>query len=496
MPKTNFASCHHDHFETRMWRNSLFFTAVVLSWFARCHSESILFPYSPCQQENVAYKIDPNVYSPVRGTYCFTLAVKELQGCTDTCCSADLDTFELNVNNDNCAISDANLKSTLNGVPTVTSPTIVAAPGGSGAVVLRISNLGLNAATADGTVLCLTVEGDSCTQMDELCVPPDDGNFVCTAALFDSETMCCPVDYTKWPTELSVDPFPPCGVCINAELYPPERDYRPYRFDEEDCDSFQSSVTSALNNIYSNGVVYDFRFHPDPSLCEPTKVSICGTASSIPEIEVLQEAINDYAPVFYDAVTGGEICHPKYENYGVSITVNSCGDFLAQPPNPVIECGLLPPPSINCTCNTTTGVLPYFVSSSIREEPSFNNFTSLYCFDMFVNEDMILPSPCSGLDILRKVEIYADQSLKSFVKSFRLFPSGGSPKTVSPSWGPTGSNLLKVSLYWTKYQATNASVCVEVKKPLTILELCGGWKCYMHLFNPDMKCCPRSTSAP
>ncbi|GIL58041.1 hypothetical protein Vafri_13239 [Volvox africanus] len=292
-------------------------------------------------------------------------------------------------------------------------------------------------------------------------------------------------------------PSDACKVCINAELYPPEIDYRPYRFDEKDCNSFQSSVASLLNNVIDdNGGQHNFGFLPDPSLCEATKVSICDiTSSPEDELVLLQGWIIKFAPAFYDAVTGGKMCHPKYENYGLAVTVDSCGDLLAQPPDVANECGLLPPPSINCTCNTTTGISPYIVSSSFREEPSSNSQTALYCFDILVNKD-ILPSTCSDIDILRKVEFYAEQSLKSFVKSFRLSPNGGSPTTISPSWGPTGSNLLKASLYWTKDQATGASVCVEVKKPMTMLELCGGWKCYVYLFNPDLKCCPLSTSAP
>ncbi|GIL58040.1 hypothetical protein Vafri_13239 [Volvox africanus] len=286
-----------------------------------------------------------------------------------------------------------------------------------------------------------------------------------------------------------------CKVCINAELYPPEIDYRPYRFDEKDCNSFQSSVASLLNNVIDdNGGQHNFGFLPDPSLCEATKVSICGFGF-LDVIELLQSKIDENAIAFYDAVTGGEMCHPKYDNYGLTITVDSCDNILEQPPGVVRECGLLPPPSINCTCNTTAGISPYIVSSSFREEPSSNSQTALYCFDIVVNKD-ILPSTCSDIDILRKVEFYAEQSLKSFVKSFRLSPNGGSPTTISPSWGPTGSNLLKASLYWTKDQATGASVCVEVKKPMTMLELCGGWKCYVYLYNPDLKCCPLSTSGP
>ncbi|GIL78156.1 hypothetical protein Vretifemale_7584, partial [Volvox reticuliferus] len=285
-----------------------------------------------------------------------------------------------------------------------------------------------------------------------------------------------------------------CEVCVNALLSPPDNDIRPYRFDGVTCSKFQSTVARHLNTLTDDdGVEHQLAFTPDDTLCEPLKLSICADVSSSETMGLLQKALNALAPIFQSSVADGDLCHPKFDNYGLIVTVDSCDDSLDQPPNLAKACSPLESPGINCTCDTTKFTTPFLISGSYTEEPSER--TTLYCFDVLVDEASP-PSTCSGGDILRKVEIYADMTLKTYVKSFRIFPAVGAVTIASPSWGPTGSNVLKTSLYWTKEQANGASFCVEVKKPVTMIDLCGGRRCFVYLTNPGFECCPMYAAGP
>ncbi|EFJ40088.1 extracellular matrix glycoprotein pherophorin-V16 [Volvox carteri f. nagariensis] len=482
--------------------NNFVVVALALGLLASHRAASLPFPYTTCQQEPAAYSVSSVVTTPSANTYCFNISVNIPPGCAGYCCSADLKKFELNVNSE-CKVSGAKLSATLNGKPTPTAPTLDRAPNEPAGVILRITNLGLNMADADGAQICVTLgtnsAGRGCLSLEQLCKPPAGGApGTCETALWDSEFDCCPIDVVGAPTPpppATLTPEP-CPVCINAILTPPLIDYRPFRFDAESCRTFQEFVASKINGlIMESNTPHVSLFTPNASLCQPFQMSVCGTFASADAAKSLEEAVLELGPLFLLESARGRPCHPVLEGYGLTITtLDSPGVDPAAPLCMDVSvaqgCFVPPSPPVNCTCDTSKGSLP-FIASGAYAETSLPGLTK-YCFKTIVFEDLP-PSPCSPTDTLQKIEFYADQSLSRFVKSFELIPTPGTGtvSTRAPSWNAPGSNMLKVTnINWTKAQAANGTVCLNVQKPVTMAELCDTVTCYLYMFGPDRSCCP------
>ncbi|GIL58042.1 hypothetical protein Vafri_13242 [Volvox africanus] len=194
--------------------------AVVLTLGLVAVAQALPFPYTSCKQSPSAYSVNSVVTVKPNNTYCFKIEVNVPEGCKDYCCSADLRKFELNVN-PSCKISGVKLRSTLNGVPTPTQPTLDPAPGSAAGVILRITNLGLKFEDADGAEICVSLgtntAGKGCLSLDQLCVPPPGGvPGECNTALWDSKFDCCPVDIVNPP----ITPAPVIPINCSCDYNP------------------------------------------------------------------------------------------------------------------------------------------------------------------------------------------------------------------------------------------------------------------------------------
>lgn len=96
-----------------------------------------------------------------------------------------------------CDINNgASVSATINGVPTRVGPAYDQPPDGPpGGTILRLTQLGLTAATANGARLCIKLtagrNGTGCGTLEQMCVPPAGSPpGVCTAAIFDSGNGC------------------------------------------------------------------------------------------------------------------------------------------------------------------------------------------------------------------------------------------------------------------------------------------------------------------
>ncbi|GFR50605.1 hypothetical protein Agub_g12687, partial [Astrephomene gubernaculifera] len=164
------------------------------------------FPYCACSKASSAYSLSQTVKAKGAGQYCFTLRAKVPTGCTSYCCSkADFKKLEFNVN-PTCDVFGAVVKATVNGVPTVVGPAFSAPKDGpTNSTMLRLTQLGLGLAS-DGAEICITLAanpktGLGCTTLEQLCVPPAGMPAgVCSAAMFDSNTDCCPISQVGVPS--------------------------------------------------------------------------------------------------------------------------------------------------------------------------------------------------------------------------------------------------------------------------------------------------------
>ncbi|GIL56731.1 hypothetical protein Vafri_12042 [Volvox africanus] len=470
------------------------------------------FPFRSCNTSNGAYRLAP-VWAPLGGgQYCFTIQVnQDAQSCSGACCTSGLHKIEFNVSS-SCLVAGASVTATLNGVPTRVGATFDKPPyGNPGSAVLRITQLGLDPVTAQGAQLCITLKPNrarqGCTTLEQLCSSPGFPAGTCTAATFDAACDCCPVSQVvqaQPPPPPNVIAYRYCEVCVAAKLVPPANDVRPYRFDAATCATIQQQIADAMNAALSasNITPVFMPFAPNSTTCSDDTVRTCGVFNGleVSALESLFTAVSDLMSYFIEVASSGNVCNPQLERYTVEITTedNPCLDVSQS-----ASCYLPSTPFPNCTCNLTQGVLPFTIGTTYSHVRNSTNFplSDEYCFAInpLPSTAPLVPSTCyQENDTIAKLEWYADDSVRSYVKGFMLYPAVGPSKKVSPSWGALGASTLKVSLNWTNEQANGGLVCVAVRQPYSMDDVCvdpPAQQCYVSIFNRDDSnnndyCCP------
>ncbi|GIM09210.1 hypothetical protein Vretimale_13070, partial [Volvox reticuliferus] len=109
------------------------------------------FPYFDCARAASSYSLAPEVTFMGGQQYCFTVMAAN---CTrNQCCNRDLKKLEFNVFS-SCVVNGAEVKATINGVPTKVGPFYDKPyDGPNGTAVLRVTQLGLNM-SSNGTKIC------------------------------------------------------------------------------------------------------------------------------------------------------------------------------------------------------------------------------------------------------------------------------------------------------------------------------------------------------
>lgn len=80
--------------------------------------------------------------------------------------------------------------------------------------------------------------------------------------------------------------------------------------------------------IITTGTPHIALFTPDASLCEPLKMSVCGTFFSNEAANGLQLAVDGYMGAFLDAAIGGDVCTPELEGYSVVVSTTDVPALL------------------------------------------------------------------------------------------------------------------------------------------------------------------------
>ncbi|EFJ49351.1 extracellular matrix glycoprotein pherophorin-V14 [Volvox carteri f. nagariensis] len=455
------------------------------------------FPYRICNTQVGAYRFAPEVKHLSGGRFCFTIKV-QTQGCTHPCCFADLYKIEFNVS-DSCIVQpSADIKATINGNYTRIGAAFGRPVyGRNGSAILRLTQLGLNTVTAANAEVCLILKanrlGKGCTTLEQLCVPPPGAaRGMCAAAMYDTPCDCCPPpSLPPPPSPPDITPNPVCRVCIIISLLPPSFDINRYRFDNRTCSSIQDYIAASINaSIVSNNIPMQSYFAPNASLCSPLEIRVCGTFVDANGANQLKAAVELQTQFWIKFVAGGEVCRAELDRYAIQISTEA-GSCL--PLIDVESCNLDFKPFPNCSCKTRQGILPFTISP--RYFPLKNKFTTEYCFVIStLPPDQILPSTCRmPEEILTKIEWYANQTSAGMIAGFTLYPAGGSKSRRSTSWGAYGTNTLKATnINWTLQEAHGGMVCIEVKKPGTLKDVCLGFssQCYVSTFNRNKDCCP------
>ncbi|EFJ49240.1 hypothetical protein VOLCADRAFT_104461 [Volvox carteri f. nagariensis] len=393
----------------------------------------------------------------------------------------------------------ADIRATINGVPTNIAPAIRSAENVPGVNVLRISRLGLNLSTAADAVLCITLKpnrlGRGCTSLEDLC-PSQPSQSPKPPAPADPE------DITREtpPPPLSPPPVTPfdCPVCLTVQLIPPAVNLYPYSFDMSECSQGLLRLVDGLNGLalaYGAQMTGQFR----PVDCSDNAMVACGAFAFPAEAaKVPAGALEELSYTLLDDIAGGGAeCHPELQGYSIQAytSASSCLQLSVSK-----DCVISPLPN-NCTCNTTAGVMPYKVSPRYNVTAVPARKSNLYCFTIEALPDGVSPlnAACGPVDILSKVEFFAGlrrrrvtqlqkhlnwsfraahmthgyDTIRSLVRGFELIPSVGTSRTVSPTWGPKGLNTVKASqMKWNATQAIGGRVCLELRDTTSLDQIC------------------------
>ncbi|GIL76979.1 hypothetical protein Vretimale_8582 [Volvox reticuliferus] len=481
---------------------------AVLSMDSRQSGKFPLFPYANCIRDGGVYGLAPSVSDLGGGKYCFTIIVDD-QSCTGSCCSSDLNKIMLNVAN-SCLVSGASVSATLDGVPLVRpSPSFDApADGPSGSGIIRIPGLALNKTTAQGAELCITLKannaGQGCTKLEQLCASPASScTGSCSAAFFDTTCKCCPVSTTTG----NCTPPPPkpaanCTglVCFTAELTPPDVDVRPYRFDAAVCDKLTDVLMTQLENTeLGTSTLSSFLSLELDARCSETLYSICANFTT------------DYKEAFVENITtalaaaaekvlnplleevSGTVCEPELDRYKVVVSTFSekCVTFDNATSITCFVSNDKPP----CLCNSTQGILPFVISARYYAQPGSRPSTTEYCFNISnLPQGKVVPSNCAGIATINKLEFYADEGLRTYIRGFTLYPATGSSAKISAIWGSKYTDTLKATnINWTAEQANGGRICAVLQNPVTMMDLCIGEisdNCLVAIYNGNRDCCP------
>ncbi|EFJ44689.1 hypothetical protein VOLCADRAFT_94999 [Volvox carteri f. nagariensis] len=162
--------------------------------------------------------------------------------------------------------------------------------------------------------------------------------------------------------------------------------------------------------------------------------------------------------------------------------------------NGSLEVQCAPPVASKCHCESKVYSTPFVAQREIRTLPGRTRGMKMYCFNITVREPLEQNSPCGDSNVLSKVEFWADDNLRRSIAAIGLKPSGATTmRFLSPSWGPVGDDILKVSpIRWTKAQADGGRICLELSRGTDLNSFCvaGNNTCWLFLFNESGKCCP------
>ncbi|EFJ42049.1 extracellular matrix glycoprotein pherophorin-V19 [Volvox carteri f. nagariensis] len=223
------------------------------------------------------------------------------------------------------------------------------------------------------------------------------------------------------------------------------------------------------------------------SLCNYAKVTVCGRLRLRDRV-ALENALEQKARHWITLAAGYDLCDPELQSYSVSVTVGEHTYAMGT------SCDLTPTAVTTRICDPSQGGLPYIVAPRYFLLAQTNNRSSTneYCFG--------LSTWAAEGDSLSRMEWYANRSLSAWVAGFTLYSSTGNITALPARWA-TGSNgstdiLQANEINWTTTQANGAMVCVRVKKPRTLQQLCFEDRlCYVSLFGSSGDRCPTFKTA-
>lgn len=475
------------------------------------------FPYCRCLRDTKVTNFKINQFvEMVDGAYCLKL---DSVACDNTikghCCSKTLRKLEIDVNP--VCRGSTNVTSFINGRATPVQ-AFFTPPNDTpvGKAVLKLTGLQIKKAQPGDkdTYFCFRLAG-KCNTLASLCAAPPSGaaNGMCRTALFDSADKCCPI----YPSGLtapspplppsSPPPRPPRPPPSPVRERPPSPPPPPSPPVDKGCpvcltvgttdialpndDSLCKAVADYAQARWTMGVRLSAPF--TCSAHSKSAVTVCAQAARTSDADVMAATYSRISSVG-SLLESAKLSCSYQAALGAKIDFRVDAGICRAAFNYTQTCGGGKYDFPFCRCERREGALPFTVNPVVFTQPGLKDpANTQYCFTVESNTPSLPGSMCSKATVLRKLELYARDADRSIVQGVTVEKSTGTV-SVSPSWGETGANVLRVSgLDYKKSYVDSATpqICIEVKAGVPLHQLCMDGQCLWAAFDDSGLCCPR-----
>lgn len=376
-----------------------------------------------------------------------------------------------------------------------------------GKTVLKINDLRLSNAAADGAVVCLTLRG-TCDTLQELCVQPADGSgpagALCAAALFNTKDTCCPISTTGLPFPSPPPPGSPPPPPPPRPPRPPPPSPRPSPPPQPPppdacpaCVTITSDANDLSQSYCDNLADYlqtMWASRPGVSVTQPfnctaafaSNITACGRLQGpVDAIRIANISENLFAVgQLFDGLRLS-CAHPGQAgslavyrvDYGTCRDAFKYTQECVNPKNPDFP---------YCECVRKTGATPFALLPSLTVGPGAAAGNTRYCFTTTVVAPYDPTSFCGNSSSIHKVEFHTDPAYKGSLVSVTA-----NGTAIAATWDSDGRVLRAVPLAWTRevVAAQAPQICVELKGA-TISDFCRDSACAYSVFDGSAKCCP------
>ncbi|KAG2424779.1 hypothetical protein HXX76_014203 [Chlamydomonas incerta] len=311
----------------------------------------------------------------------------------------------------------------------------------------------------------------------------------------------------KPPSPPPPSPPPTCDFCIKFEVS--GLNPVPWFSFQENCDVGISAVLTIFQQFKDDGTIVAGVDDTDGTItCGDVYLQVCGTTKNEEVGAVMAAWLEANAAVnqvfIYDVFGIPEAkfkgCPAALKNFPLGMV--PVGDETPCTPSPQFLRDCADPfpdwPDYSCKDNTDSNNFPFRTGDRYIVTPGRD--TNEYCVKVLTTSTTGT-SKCGTKTTLKKVQFWLDYNRRYQIKAITIkYNATGQTATRSQSWGPIGSNSLKVTdLNWSLADVDRLEpmICLTLKSATTLADLSEGDNGAIlgAAFSDDLSCCPAADGA-
>ncbi|KAG2424780.1 hypothetical protein HXX76_014204 [Chlamydomonas incerta] len=441
------------------------------------------FPYGSCDKDSPFRTYEASFPKGQAGNvFCWRMQYQGNRCVSDpdfkACCQNDVHKFSLAFE-PSCA-PGFKASATLNGVAvSANSVVLETPPNADKRMTLAVKNLGLAGPAVEGAEVCITVEAGSCRTLASI-LPVFDQSPLWQNSLWSSDHACCGVSRGSPPSP-PPSPNPPSPAPPSPK--PPFSLYK------------------------ENGWIVAGTAEYEDITCHGSYITVCGQTINDEVGAQMAQSLTDLATAVVFNVFGipeDGTCPVVLAGLTVGMAPSTGYEKSPCVPAPIPVSGCAPPPpqwpEYPCRTAKTNGInynndFPFRTSNQYILT-STSSSSSEYCVEVSA-PGPFYNSKCGNKTTLKKLQFFLDYNRRYQIKAITLKYNNGQTATRSQSWGPVGSNSLKVTdLNWTidDVNRLQPKVCFTIKAGTTLTDLALNEQAkgpiWSAAFSEDLDCCP------